>query len=116
MVGASIYTAVNAQRLHGRMQVEAPERVQHGSPVPGLSGFFAIPVGLLASFIVAELLVSVDLGGALAFGLFAWYGMVGLAYRTAGHPTPWWRAAGVVGVGSVLVVVEFFLWLAALSS
>ena len=115
-IGASIYTAVNVNRLQRRMEVEAPERVRLASPLPGVIGFFAIPVSLLVAWFGAQLLRSGDFGGFLAFALFAWYGMVGLAYRGAGHPGAWWRAAGVVGVCSLLFVAEFVLWLAAASS
>jgi len=114
-ISASIYTAFNAQGVHRRVQAETPERVQPGSPLPGLLGFFALPGGLLAMWLVSQGLLTIG-AGVLVFGLGAWFGLVGLAYRTAGHPGPWGRAAVLVALCSVAFVIEFFLWLAAASA
>lgn len=114
-ISASIYTAFNAQGVHRRMQAEAPARVQPGSPLPGLLGFFALAAGVLAMWLVSQVLLTID-SGVLVFGLAAWFGMVGLAYRTAGHPSPWLRATAVVVICSILFVLEFLAWLALVSA
>lgn len=114
-VGASIYTAFNAQAVHRRMQAEAPERVQPGSPLPGLLGFFAIPMGLLAMWVTDQVLLTID-SGVLVFGLAAWFGVVGLAYRKAGHPSPWLQATALVALCSVAFFLEFLLWLAVVGA
>lgn len=113
-VSASVYTAFNAQGVHRRMLAEVPERVEAGSPLPGLIGFFALPGGVLAMWLAYSLLLTIG-EGVLVFGLGAWFGLVGFAYWIAGHPRPWLRATGVVVVASILFVLEFFLWLAAVS-
>jgi hypothetical protein len=111
-VGASIYTAFSAQTVHRKMQAVAPEQVRPGSPLPGLLGFFAIPIALTAMWLTNRVLLTIG-SGVLLVGLAAWFGVVGLAYRKAGHPSPWMQASAVVAVCVIALFLEFLVWLAA---
>lgn len=106
-IGASVYTARSAQRILHAAEHEAPERVRLSDPLPGVIGFFALPLGLLAVFLGAGAGI---VGVVLGLGL--WYWLVGLAYMGAGGEGAWGRAVVVVLIASFALVAEFFLWLA----
>jgi len=109
LVGASAFTARDAQRTLHRTVEARPEAETWRSPLPGVVGALALSVAL----ILGVLTVSI---GALAvvLGLGVWFALVAAAYRGAGHPSPWGRSVVVVVIGSVALVIEFFVWAATL--
>ncbi len=112
LASASIYSAISAQRILRDARRESPERVHWRSPWPGVVGFFALPLAVLAVWLGANLTDALVTGG-LPLLVIVWLVLVGLAYSGAGAARPWARASAVVGIGIVAAFVEFFVWLTA---
>jgi hypothetical protein len=104
-VGASALTARDAQRTLHRTKEARPEAARWRSPFPGLVAALALTLALAVGGLSEN-------AGLLAIlvALGAWFALVSAAYWGAGHPRPALRGVEVVVLGSVALVVEFFVW------
>lgn len=105
LIGGSIYTPWNVQQISRRSEREHPERIRWRRPWPAVLAALAVPI-LLVALVFAW--------WTAIFPPLVWFLVAGVAYRAAGHGTPWRRAAAIAAIGTLLFVVEFVVWAALL--